>query len=161
MLPSTAWQHPSPLVGVELDVFLIFALHPKPSFSKMPPDRCFFTFGGNELSSISSICHPHPQHTIDQYDLNNKAKNGHVYVEIRKAIYGLPQAGTLANKLLKERLPPKGYFDVPHTPGLRKHISRPIESTLVVDDFGVKYAGMKHADHLINALKRDYNISED
>ena len=31
-----------------------------------------------------------PQHTIDQYNLRENAKNGWVCVEIRKAIYGLP-----------------------------------------------------------------------
>ena len=82
-----------------------------------------------------------PQHTIDQYNLQTHAKNGQVYVEIRKAIYGLPQAGILANKLLHEHLCPHGYFEVPHTPGLWKHISRPISFTLVVYDFGTKYVG--------------------
>ena len=40
-----------------------------------------------------------PQATIDQYNLMQHIKNGFVYLEIRKAIYGLPQAGILANKL--------------------------------------------------------------
>jgi len=30
-----------------------------------------------------------------------------------------------------------------------------------VDDFGVKYVGKKHADHLVKALKKNYKISED
>ena len=59
-------------------------------------------------------------------------------MEIREAIYGLPQAGFLANKLLKKRLAPAGYYEMPHTPGLWKHVYRPIAFTLVVDDFGVK-----------------------
>ena len=40
------------------------------------------------------------------------------------------------------------------------HVSRPIEFTLVVYDFGVKYVGKKYADHLVNALKGKYKISE-
>ena len=63
-----------------------------------------------------------PEHTIRQYDLKKHAKDGYVYVEMRKAIYGLPQAGILANQLLKQRLRPFGYYEVPHTPGLWKHI---------------------------------------
>ena len=59
-------------------------------------------------------------------------------MEIRKAIYGLPQAGVLANKLLKKRLAPAGYYEMPYTPGLWNYMSRPIAFTLVVDDFGVK-----------------------
>jgi hypothetical protein len=43
------------------------------------------------------------EHIIEQYNLRAKAKNGYIYVEIRKAIYGLPQAGMLANILLKAR----------------------------------------------------------
>ena len=50
---------------------------------------------------------------------------------------------------------------MPHTPGLWKHVSRPISFTLVVDDFGVKYVGKQHAIHLTNALKTTYQISED
>ena len=59
-------------------------------------------------------------------------------MEIIKAIYGLPQVGTLANNLLKKRLAPAGYYEMTHTPGLWKHVSRPIAFTLVVDNFGVK-----------------------
>ena len=102
-----------------------------------------------------------PQHIVDQYNLLPKAKNGFIYVEIQKAIYGLPQAGVLANKLLKERLAPAGYYEVPHTPGLWKYLYRPILFSLVVNDFGVKYVGKDHADHLIRALQKKYTISED
>ena len=43
-----------------------------------------------------------PQHIIDHYNLNNIAtKDGFVYMEIRKGMYGLPQAGKLAHKKLK------------------------------------------------------------
>jgi hypothetical protein len=102
-----------------------------------------------------------PNHVIDQYNLREKAKNGFIYMEIRRAMYGLPQAGILANKLLKKRLAKHGYFEVTHTPGLWKHISRPISFTLVVDDFGIKYVGKEHADHLLNALKEHYTLDVD
>ena len=45
-----------------------------------------------------------PQAFIDEYDLNPEVKNRYVYLKIVKGMYGLPQAGMLANKLLKERL---------------------------------------------------------
>ena len=67
-----------------------------------------------------------PKHIIEQYDLNRKAKNGFVYIEIRQSIYGLPQSGRLANNYLREKLQPAGYYEVKHTPGLWKHVSRPI-----------------------------------
>ena len=64
-----------------------------------------------------------PQSTIDQYNLHQHAHQSFVYLEVRKAIYGLPQAGILANQLLRKRLRPFGYFEVPHTPGLWKHVT--------------------------------------
>ena len=90
-----------------------------------------------------------------------KAKKGYVYVEIRIFIYGLPQAGKLANTALKEHLAPYGYFEVFHMPGLWRHITRPIAFSLVVDDFGVKYVNKDDADHLANSLKNAYKIAED
>ena len=48
-----------------------------------------------------------------------------------------------------------------HTSGLWRHTHRPTQFTLVVDDFGVKYTTKEDAQHLINALKETYDISED
>ena len=53
-----------------------------------------------------------PKHTIEQYNMHKNAKNGYVYFDIRKAIYGLPQAGILANKQLRKFLKPSGYYKV-------------------------------------------------
>jgi hypothetical protein len=58
-------------------------------------------------------------------------------------MYGLKQAGLLANQLLQTRLAPFRYYPARHTPGLWLHKTRPIYFTLVVDDFAVKYVG-KH-----------------
>ncbi len=58
-------------------------------------------------------------------------------------MYGLPQSGILANKLLKKRLALHGYFEQSHTPGLWKHVSRPVWFNHCVDDFGIKYIGIK------------------
>ena len=82
-----------------------------------------------------------PSWTRKQYNLDANALNGFVYWEIRKAIYGLPQAGMLANKQLRKHLKPAGFYEVAHTPGLWKHKRRPIQLSLIVDDFGVKYVG--------------------
>ena len=79
-----------------------------------------------------------PKHTIKQYNLNENAKNGSVYLEIWRAIYRLPQAGSLANKKLHKYLVPAGYYECAHTPDLSKHVTRPVQFSLVVDDFGVK-----------------------
>ena len=42
-----------------------------------------------------------PQEFIDLYDLTPKVKNWYIYMEISRGMYGLPQSGILANKLLK------------------------------------------------------------
>ena len=102
-----------------------------------------------------------PQEFIDLYDLASKAKNGYVYMEIQRGMYGLPQSGILANKLLKERLAKHGYNELPHTPGLFKHDTRPVWFTLVVDDFGIKYIGEEHAKHLLDILREHYTMDVD
>ena len=51
-----------------------------------------------------------PQEFIDLNNLAPKIKNGYIYMEIQKGMYGLPQAGILLNKLLKERLVEYGYI---------------------------------------------------
>jgi hypothetical protein len=93
-----------------------------------------------------------PKEIIQKYNLNALAVDGWVYIEIRKGMYGLKQAGLLANQLLQTRVAPFGYYPALHILGLWLHHTRPISFTLVVDDFAVKYMGKQHAEHLINAL---------
>ena len=100
-------------------------------------------------------------HKAIQFKTEGKSGNGYVYVEISWSIYVLPQSGALANKCLKENLNPHVYFEVNHTPGSWRHITRPISVSLVVDNFGVKYIDKADADHLIAAPKKYYAISED
>jgi hypothetical protein len=102
-----------------------------------------------------------PPDFLDKYELHDKIYNGFLYMEIRKGMYGLPQAGILANQLLRKRLKPHGYFEVPNTPGLWKHKHRPTVFTLVVDDFGIKYTGDEHAKHLIATLEQYYTVETD
>jgi hypothetical protein len=64
-----------------------------------------------------------------------------IHIEMRKAVWGLPQVGILANKKLHQELEPHGYHEHKNKPGLWYHKTRPISLTLVVDDLGVKYVG--------------------
>ena len=85
-----------------------------------------------------------------------------MWLEIRKAIYSLPQAGILANEQLRRKLAKHGYLEVNHTPGLWRHVTRPVQFSLVVDDFGVKYVGEENAQHLINVIQTEgYKLSID
>ena len=95
-----------------------------------------------------------PLYVQQQYNPQAHAKNGYVYLGIWRSIYGLPQAGKLANEYLQEKLRPHGYYEVSHTPGLCKHISLLIDFSLFVDDFGVKYVGEDNVRHLIDSLNK-------
>jgi hypothetical protein len=102
-----------------------------------------------------------PEEIIQKYNLSALAVDGWVYIEIRKGMYGLKQAGLLANQLMQTRLTPFGYYPARHTHGLWLQKTRPISFTLVVDDFKVKYVGKHHAEHLQNALLQTYELTTD
>jgi hypothetical protein len=102
-----------------------------------------------------------PEEIIQKYNLNTLALDSWVYIEIIKGIYGLKQAGILANQLLQTRLAPFGYYPARPTPGLWLHKTPPISVTLVVDNFAVKYVGKHQAEHLRNALLRTYELTTD
>jgi hypothetical protein len=102
-----------------------------------------------------------PAWIVEQYDLNKHALHGFVHLEMRRAVWGLPQAGILANERLRRKLAPFGYHESENTPGLWYHESCPIMFTLVVDNFGVKYVCKEDVQHLITSIKTDYTITED
>ena len=76
-------------------------------------------------------------------------------------MYGLPEAGILANGLQKNRLADKGYHRAQFTPGLYRHVWRPIMFSLVVDDFGIKSQGIQPVRHLKETLEYHYEVSVD
>ena len=80
-------------------------------------------------------------------------KDGYVYFEIRKVVYGLKEAGCVAFQNLVKNLAPFGYELIPCTPGLWRHITRRTTFTLAVDDLGIKHFNQDDLDHLLNALK--------
>jgi hypothetical protein len=102
-----------------------------------------------------------PAWTVEQYNLRTLALDGWVHIEMRRAVWGLPQAGILANKHLRCKLEPFGYYESTNTPGLWRHKSRPLTFTLVVDNFGVKFVDKADVDHLISSIKTTYTLTED
>jgi hypothetical protein len=93
--------------------------------------------------------------------LDTHARESFVFLEIGRMVWGLPQVGILANKLLQKWLAPHGYYKCVNTPGLWRHATCPITLSLVVDNFRIKYVGKEHADYLIKCLKEKYKLSED
>ena len=96
---------------------------------------------------------------MDEYKLQNIVRNDYVLCGIRRGMYGLPQAGIIAYEQLVRVLAPFGYAPSRHTPGLWRHKTRPITFSLCVDDFGIKYVGRQHADHILAALKTKYEAT--
>jgi hypothetical protein len=94
-----------------------------------------------------------PNDVIKHYNLTNlTTPDGYVYCKIQKRMYGLPQAGIIAQQLLEKQLKQHGYYQCKTTPGLWKHDTQPISFALVIDDFGVKYVGEENAQHLLNTV---------
>ena len=56
-------------------------------------------------------------------------------------MYGLIQAGAIANRKLVSTLATHGYHQMARTPGLFKHATRPIWFSLTVDDVLIAYVG--------------------
>ena len=91
-----------------------------------------------------------PEEVIKEYNLHQLATpDGWVYVKVTRAMYGLPQAGSLGQDQLEKRLNQEGYYQSQTVPGLWKHKTKTIQFVLVVDDFGIKYINKDDLDHLI------------
>ena len=129
-------------VTMDISNFYLGSPLPRPEYMRMP------------LKLI-------PDEIIQQYKLHDIAEDGWVYIKIVKGMYGLPQAGKIANELLISRMRKAGYHPCQFTPGLWRHVWQPVTFTLVVDDFGIKFKGDEHATHLKKTLERWYNITID
>lgn len=59
-----------------------------------------------------------PSEIMEQYNLQRLVHNNYVNIKIRKGMYGLPQAGKLANQQLTAHLANYRYAPTKHTLGL-------------------------------------------
>ena len=101
-----------------------------------------------------------PVDFVKHYNLLAKVtKDGYVYIEIHKGMYGLTHAGILDQELLLKRLNAKGYIQINLTLVLWTQSRQPIAFTLCVDDFGIKFVGIENFDHLLKALHENYTVS--
>ncbi len=103
-----------------------------------------------------------PRDIINEYGLCDKADTyGNIFCKVQCGMYGLPQAGIIAQNLLTKRLHRAGYQQSKITPEYWRHDWRPISFALVVDDFGVKYINKEDVVHLASVLKQEYEINID
>ena len=68
-------------------------------------------------------------------------------------MYGIPQDGILAQKLLDQSLKKSGYRERSLTYGYWKHNWQPISFTLFLKFFGIKYVREENAKHLVTSLR--------
>jgi hypothetical protein len=152
---------------------------------KAEPYRICMTVGRDRLDAYQDVCSPAPVGVTDtklhlnsvilihcryltpeiiaEYALTNDYldSKGYIYVEILKGMYGLKMAAILAYDQLKAHLVPFGYFPVPQTPGLLRHVDRRTTFTLAVDGFGIRFFAQADADHLFDALATKYALAKD
>ena len=76
-------------------------------------------------------------------------------------MYGLKQAGRIANDRLKQHLKTYGYVPCRYTSGLFTHTSRKISFALCGDDFCVKYTHKANAQHILICLEKLYKCTTD
>ncbi len=97
----------------------------------------------------------HAPQVIEHYKLRDiVTPDGHIYCEIQRGMDGLTQAEIIAQELLADCLKQHGYTQSKTTPGLWLHKMRPIQFSLIVDDFRVKYVGKENALHLLNTTQK-------
>ena len=100
-----------------------------------------------------------PQEFLNKYNLKDKAHNGYIFAQVTKGVYVLPKSGLIAHDTLVQNVKPYRYHLPIKIPVIWTHNSCPINFILVVDDFGVKYSGNKHA--LKAALENKYKVTTD
>ena len=102
-----------------------------------------------------------PSDIQERYNIASMVHNGYVLMEISKGIYGLPQAGKLAQDRLVKHLATYNYIQCVNTPCLFINKENGVTFTLVVDDFLIKYKQRSAVDHLFSVLRELYEITTD
>jgi hypothetical protein len=102
-----------------------------------------------------------PESIIVKYHLRPFIHHDKILFEVTQGMYGLPQAGLLAQERLIAHLATAGYHEAPDVPCLFRHATNSIAFALVVDDFGIKYNDRADADHLIATLRSLYELKVD
>ena len=102
-----------------------------------------------------------PSDIQERYNIASMVHNGNVLMEISKGIYGLPQAGKLAQDRLVKHLATHNYIQCVNTPCLFINKENGVTFTLVVDDFLIKYKQRSAVDHLFSVLRELYEITTD
>ena len=91
------------------------------------------------------------QEIREEYDIMNLFYKRYVYIEIRRGMYGIKDAGILAFNYVVENLAPYVYHPVKYIAGFWEHETRNTIFVLCAD-FVIKYDNQDDLDHLLNTL---------
>ena len=101
-----------------------------------------------------------PDEIIAAYNLQTlQDEKGWCYIKLSKGMYGLKQAGIIANQELEQHMSAYGYRPVQFTPGLWEHENKETIFSLVVDEFLAQYSSEMDAENLLHALRQKYTIT--
>ena len=87
--------------------------------------------------------------------------DGWVSTQVDNGMYGMPQAGWVANDHLIPQLLAAGYKETGRTSGLFCHHTNNIIFVLIVDNFLIQFTTEAALTHLINTLQQHYTITID
>ena len=123
----------------------------------------FFLATPMEGNEYMKVPYKHfPQDIRDRYGLDKKVtSSGHIFIKIKKGMYGLKQAAILAYEQLRKHLEKHGYRPIRGTVGMWGHDSKPTKFCVCVDDFGIKYYNKADAEHLLACLREKYKCTTD
>ena len=103
-----------------------------------------------------------PKAILDHYNLHDLiASDGYLYVRIDGGMYGLKQAGHIANQALVKHLATHDFYQCRRTPGLFRHRTRDLFFPLIVDDFFVGYSEKHDVEFLATCLREKYDLTVD
>jgi hypothetical protein len=143
-------------------ILLKHVIHPGARFCAFDIQNFYYGTPMSRYEYMKIYISKIPDEIVHEYSLLPLATpNGWVYMEIHKGMPGLKQAGQIANDRLTTHLAKYSYCPVPITPSLWTHDTQPIDLSLLVDNFSIKYVGKEHALHLLDALRDLYMVTED
>ena len=135
------------------------------------PDACLSTLDAKMMHSESLLKDPQcmrfklsqiPEDFQKQCNLHALVDtHGCVHARIDGALCGLAEAGRIANQDVADHLAKFGCHECKFTPGLFTHETRPIQFSLTVDDFAVKWINRSDFDHLLQSLETKHAMTCD
>ena len=95
---------------------------------------------------------------IKKYGWEKYQQNGAIIFEVRKAMYGMDDASRKSFQMLEKCLRADGYNNTERNPNLFRHNNNGVAFTLVVDDLCVKWSTQEGWQHLLQTLRKTYDI---